>query len=35
VLENEHATNRDYLGPVIHMLDSVCGREFEATNPST
>ena len=27
VLENEHATNRDYLGPVIRMLDSLsCGE---------
>jgi CubicO group peptidase (beta-lactamase class C family) len=26
VLENEHATNRDYAGPLIRMLDSVTGR---------
>jgi CubicO group peptidase (beta-lactamase class C family) len=28
VLENEHAINRDYLGPVIRMLDSVTSMKF-------
>jgi CubicO group peptidase (beta-lactamase class C family) len=29
VLENEHATNTDYLGPVIRMLESVTGTDCD------
>lgn len=27
VIENQHATNRDYLGPIIRMLESITGME--------
>jgi hypothetical protein len=29
VLENQHATTRDYLGPVIRMLESIAAMEPE------
>lgn len=32
VIENEHANNLDYLGPVIRMLESITCAEVEGTN---
>jgi CubicO group peptidase (beta-lactamase class C family) len=30
VIENQHATNRNYLGPVVRMLESITGQESKS-----